>query len=409
METAGFQRVIWIVLDSVGIGAMPDAAAYGDAGSDTLGNIARRRTLHLPNLVRLGLANIKPLTGLTPVAEPAASYGRCALASPGKDTTTGHWEMVGIHLAKPFPLFPNGFPAEILAEFERLTGRGVLGNKAASGTEILKELGAEHMRTGSPIVYTSADSVFQIAAHEEVIPLWELYKMCETARAILRGPFEVGRVIARPFTGSPGAFTRTANRRDFAVPPPKGMLLDLLDERGLAVYSVGKIFDVFLGRGISPHEKTKDNADGMAKTIEALDELTHGLIFTNLVDFDQQYGHRNDVEGYAKALEEVDAWLPGFIEKLNPGDLLILTADHGCDPTTPGTDHSREYVPLLVYAARHPRGVDLGTRATLSDIGQTVAENFQVRIGQGESFLGKLLADGLTSSAWSTPSSAPDI
>jgi len=390
METPGFQRVVWIVLDSVGIGEMPDAAAYGDAGSDTLGNIARQRELHLPNLVKLGLANIKPIDGLTAAAEPTASYGKCALASPGKDTTTGHWEMVGIHLDKPFPLFPNGFPPQILNEFERISGRGVLGNKAASGTEIIKDLGEQHMRTGSPIVYTSADSVFQIAAHEEVIPLWEQYKMCECARSILRGPFEVGRVIARPFTGSPGAFTRTSNRRDFAVPPPKGMLLDQLDEAGLAVYSVGKIFDVFLGRGIGPHEKTKNNADGMAKTMEALEEVTHGLIFTNLVDFDQQYGHRNDVEGYAKALQEVDAWLPGLVEKLNPGDLLILTADHGCDPTTPGTDHTREYVPVLAYAPRHPLGAGLGTRATLSDIGQTVAQNFGVHIGHGESFLSLL-------------------
>jgi phosphopentomutase len=390
METPGFQRVVWIVLDSVGIGEMPDAAAYGDAGSDTLGNIARQRELHLPNLVKLGLANIKPIDGLTAAAEPTASYGKCALASPGKDTTTGHWEMVGIHLDKPFPLFPNGFPPQILNEFERISGRGVLGNKAASGTEIIQDLGEQHMRTGSPIVYTSADSVFQIAAHEEVIPLWEQYKMCECARSILRGPFEVGRVIARPFTGSPGAFTRTSNRRDFAVPPPKGMLLDQLDEAGLAVYSVGKIFDVFLGRGIGPHEKTKNNADGMAKTMEALEEVTHGLIFTNLVDFDQQYGHRNDVEGYAKALQEVDAWLPGLVEKLNPGDLLILTADHGCDPTTPGTDHTREYVPVLAYAPRHPLGAGLGTRATLSDIGQTVAQNFGVHIGHGESFLSLL-------------------
>ena len=390
METPGFQRVVWIVLDSVGIGEMPDAAAYGDAGSDTLGNIARQRELHLPNLVKLGLANIKPIDGLTAAAEPTASYGKCALASPGKDTTTGHWEMVGIHLDKPFPLFPNGFPPQILNEFERISGRGVLGNKAASGTEIIKDLGEQHMRTGSPIVYTSADSVFQIAAHEEVIPLWEQYKMCECARSILRGPFEVGRVIARPFTGSPGAFTRTSNRRDFAVPPPKGMLLDQLDEAGLAVYSVGKIFDVFLGRGIGPHEKTKNNADGMAKTMEALEEVTHGLIFTNLVDFDQQYGHRNDVEGYAKALQEVDAWLPGLVEKLNPGDLLILTADHGCDPTTPGTDHTREYVPVLAYAPRHPLGAGLGTRATLSDIGQTVVQNFGVHIGHGESFLSLL-------------------
>jgi phosphopentomutase len=390
MDGSKFERVVWIVLDSVGIGEMPDAAAYGDVGSDTLGNIAKQRKLTLPNLSALGLANIKPLANLTPAASPLASFGKCALASPGKDTTTGHWEMVGIHLEKPFPLFPHGFPPEAMAEFENRIGRGTLGNKAASGTEIIKELGAEHVRTGKPIVYTSADSVFQIAAHEETIPLWELYKMCETARHILRGPLEVGRVIARPFEGEEGAFTRTANRKDYAVPPPKGMLLDRLDESGVEVYSVGKIYDVFLGRGIGPHEKTKSNADGMAKTIEALDDVGRGLIYVNLVDFDQQFGHRNDVEGYAKALEEVDAWLPALMAKLTKDDLLILTADHGCDPTTPGTDHSREYVPVLAYSPRADRGLDLGTRATLSDIGQTVAENFGVRIAHGESFLGSI-------------------
>src|SRR5271166_3663331 len=258
-----FHRVVWIVLDSVGIGEMPDAPAYGDAGSDTLGNIAKQRQLTLPNLRRLGLANIKPLTGLDPVEQPAGAFGKCALASPGKDTTTGHWEMVGIHLAKPFPLYPHGFPPEIMQEFERRIGRGTLGNCAASGTEIIQELGEEHMRTGKPIVYTSADSVFQVAAHEEVIPLWELYKICETAREILRGPYEVGRVIARPFEGRPGAFTRTPNRKDYAVPPPRGMLLDQLEAGDVEVYSIGKIFDIFLGRGIQDHEKTKNNADGM--------------------------------------------------------------------------------------------------------------------------------------------------
>jgi phosphopentomutase len=385
-----FRRIIWIVLDSVGIGAMPDAADYGDAGSDTLGNIARARVLQLPNLCRLGLANIKPLTGLLPAPNPAGAFGRCALASPGKDTTTGHWEMAGIHLEKPFPLYPSGFPPEIMDDFERRIGRSALGNKAASGTEILKELGAEHMRTGSPIVYTSADSVFQIAAHEEVIPLWELYKICETARAILRRPHEVGRVIARPFTGAPGSFTRTSNRKDYAVPPPKGMLLDRLDQRDIEVYSVGKIFDVFLGRGIRDHVKTKDNADGMAKTLEAMDNVENGLIFVNLVDFDQQYGHRNDVEGYAMALEQFDSWLPAFERKLGDGDLSILTADHGCDPTTPSTDHSREYVPLLVHGPNSRAGVDLGLRATLADIGQTVAENFETAIGRGTSFLASI-------------------
>src|SRR5579883_2489360 len=264
-----FRRIIWIVLDSVGIGEMPDAAAYGDVGSDTLGNIARLRPLHVPNLAALGLGNIKPLTGIPAATAPAGAFGRCALASPGKDTTTGHWEMAGIHLEKPFPLFPHGFPPEVMNEFERRIGRSSLGNKAASGTEIIRELGEEHMRTGSPIVYTSADSVFQVAAHEEVIPLFELYKICETAREILRGPYEVGRVIARPFVGSPGAFTRTPNRHDYAVPPPKGMLLDKLAERKIAIYAVGKIFDVYLGRGIGETRSTKSNADGMAKTLEA--------------------------------------------------------------------------------------------------------------------------------------------
>ena len=300
-----FARVIWIVLDSVGIGEMPDAADYGDAGSDTLGHIARRRGLRLPNLARLGLGNIRPLAGIPPTAHPMAAYGRCALASPGKDTTTGHWEMVGIHLDKPLPLYPHGFPPEIMNEFERRIGRSTLGNRPASGTEIIAELGEEHMRTGSPIVYTSADSVFQVAAHEEVIPLWELYRICEVARDILRGPHEVGRVIARPFLGEPGAFTRTTNRKDYAVQPPAGMLLDRLNETGVFVLTVGKIFDIFVGRGIREYEKTKSNAEGMAKTLAALSEITTGLIFTNLVDFDMLYGHRNDVEGYGRALEEV--------------------------------------------------------------------------------------------------------
>jgi phosphopentomutase len=387
-----FKRIVWIVLDSVGIGAMPDAAAYGDPpGGDTLGNIARVRGLELPNLARLGLGNIRPLTGIVPAEAPAGAYGRCALASPGKDTTTGHWEMVGIHLEKPFPLYPNGFPPEVMHEFEKRIGRSSLGNKAASGTEIIAELGEEHMRTGSPIVYTSADSVFQIAAHEEVIPLWELYKICETARAILRGPHEVGRVIARPFAGSPGAFTRTPNRHDYAVPPPKDMLLDQLDDREVFVHSVGKIFDVFLGRGIRSQDKTKNNADGMAKTLDAMKEVESGLIFVNLVDFDQQYGHRNDVAGYGAALEQFDAWVPAFEAALGPEDLAIFTADHGCDPCSPGTDHTREYVPLLAAGPKAKRGVNLGLRATLSDIGQTVARNFGAKLTRGESFLPQLL------------------
>jgi len=386
-----FRRVIWIVLDSVGIGEMPDAAKYNDVGSDTLGNIARQRQLNLPNFCELGLANIKPLTGLAPAAEPAGAYGKCALASPGKDTTTGHWEMVGIHLEKPFPLFPHGFPREVLDEFERRIGRHAIGNKAASGTEIIKELGEEHMRTGSPIVYTSADSVFQVAAHEDVIPLFELYKICETAREILRGPYEVGRVIARPFIGEPGSFTRTPNRHDYAVPPPKGMLLDQLAQRGMDVYSIGKIFDVFLGRGIREYVKTKSNTDGLTKILDAMNEVDRGMIFVNLVDFDQQYGHRNDVEGYARALEEVDRWLPEFNAKLRLDDLAIFTADHGCDPTTPSTDHSREYVPLLAYGPSVKHNVNLGTRDSLSDIGQTVAETFSAQIVVGRSFLSQIM------------------
>ncbi len=388
-----FRRVIWIVLDSAGIGAMPDAAHFGasDPASDTIGNIARIRGLNVPNLARLGLGNIKPLTGIAPANSPAAAFGRCTLASPGKDTTTGHWEMAGIHLAKPFPLFPHGFPPEIMSEFETRIGRRSLGNKAASGTEIIQELGAEHMRTGSPIVYTSADSVFQVAAHEEVIPLWELYKICETAREILHGPYEVGRVIARPFLGSPGNFTRTANRHDYAVPPPKGMLLDQLEDRGVEIHSVGKIFDVFLGRGIRESTKTKNNAAGMAATLEAMEAQADGLVFTNLVDFDQQYGHRNDIAGYGGALEEFDAWLPQLERVMEPDDLAILTADHGCDPTVPGTDHTREYVPLLAFGPNAQSGVNLGLRASLSDIGQTVAENFGAKIAHGESFLPQIL------------------
>ena len=385
-----FERIIWIVLDSVGVGEMPDAADYGDVGSDTLGNIARQRGLNLPNLCRLGLGNLKPIPQLPKAEHPEGAYGRCTLCSPGKDTTTGHWEMVGIHLAKPFPLFPHGFPPEIMREFESRIGRSTLGNKAASGTEIIKELGDEHVRIGSPIVYTSADSVFQIAAHESVIPIPELYRICEIAREILRGPWEVGRVIARPFEGESGAYKRTSNRHDYAVPPPRGMLLDKLEEQHVEIRSVGKIFDVFLGRGITKQFKTKNNADGMKTTLEAMQGLTRGLIYVNLVDFDQLYGHRNDVEGYARALEEFDAWLPEFRAALLPGDMAILTADHGCDPTTPSTDHSREYTPLLAFGPQVRAGVDLGLRATLSDMGQTVAENFATSIEKGTSFLSEI-------------------
>ncbi len=380
-----FSRVVWIVLDSVGIGAMSDAAVYGDEGSDTLGNIARRIKLELPNLCRFGLGNIKPLPALYPVAHPAGAYGRCRLASPGKDTTTGHWEMAGIILERPFPIYPHGFPPEIIAAFEARIGRRTIGNKPASGTEIIKELGEEHTRTGWPIVYTSADSVFQVAAHESVIPVEELYRICETAREILTGPNEVGRVIARPFEGGAGHYARTARRHDFAVPPPPGMLLDKLAERGVPVFAIGKISDIFLGRGIARSEKTSNNEDGMRKTLTAMREQFDGLIFVNLVDFDQLYGHRNDVRGYAAALEAVDRWLSCL--ELQGQDLVILTADHGCDPTTPSTDHSREYAPLLMYGPRVRAGTNLNVRNSLADIGQTVAENFGTSIKAGCSFL----------------------
>ena len=387
-----FRRVVWIVLDSVGIGEMPDAGLYGDCGSDTLGNIARQRKLDLPNLCRLGLANIKPLDGLRAAGHPAGAYGRCALASPGKDTTTGHWEMAGIILENPFPLFPDGFPREFLARFEARIGRGTLGNCAASGTEIIERLGAEHLHTASPIVYTSADSVFQVAAHEEVIPPAELYGICETAREMLRGPLEVSRVIARPFVGALGSFRRTTNRRDYAVPPPDGMLLDRLAARGVSVYGVGKIGDIFCHRSLAAEVKTKGNQDGISQTITAVRERAGGLIFTNLVDFDSLYGHRNDVEHYAAALEQFDHRLPEIERALGDDDLLVITADHGCDPTTPSTDHSREYVPLLAAGPQVRAGVALGTRASLADVGQTVAESFGVRIAAGTSFLGEIRA-----------------
>ncbi|MFQ5777443.1 MAG: phosphopentomutase [Terriglobia bacterium] len=385
-----FQRVVLLVLDSVGIGAMPDAAEFGDAGRDTLGHVAASRPLKLPTLVRLGLANIKPLAHLAPPVRPAAAYGKAALASPGKDTTTGHWEMAGLHLPDPFPTYPNGFPAEVIEKFERAVGRQVLGNKVASGTEIIKELGAEHVQTGAPIVYTSADSVFQIAAHEEVIPVEELYRMCQLAREQLRPPHQVGRVIARPFLGVPGNFTRTERRRDFTIEPPPGMLLDRLVEAGVFTYGIGKIHDIYCGRGLAGYVKTRSNADGIAKTLAALEEHRAGLLFINLVDFDMLYGHRNNVEGYARALEEADAGLARVLARLGSGDLLIVTADHGCDPATPSTDHSREYVPVLAYAPAGHAGANLGTRSTLADTGQTIAENFGLQLPFGTSYLTQL-------------------
>ncbi len=391
---APFARVIWIVLDSVGIGELPDAADYGDVGRDTLGHIARSRALHLPNLTLLGLANIKPLAHLSPPANPAGCFGKGATHSPGKDTTTGHWEMAGIWLPQAFPVYPHGFPAELIAEFEKRIGRKTLGNKPASGTEIIKELGEEHVRTGSPIVYTSGDSVFQIAAHEDVIPIAELYRMCEIARTLLDGPNRVGRVIARPFTGTPGNFRRTERRHDYAVEPPRPMLMDVLVERGVAIFGVGKIHDIYNGRGVGDYATTKNNADGMAKLTESLATRRAGLIFANLVDFDMLFGHRKDVEGFAKSLEEFDALLGPFLSKLEGSDLLMITADHGCDPdpVNPTTDHSREYVPIVTYGPSAASGVNLGVRATLADMGQTIAENFGARIPHGESFLPQISA-----------------
>jgi phosphopentomutase len=389
---ANFERVIWIVLDSVGIGELPDAGQYGDVGRDTLGHVARSRALELPNLVRLGLANIKPLAHLTAAAKPEGSYGKGMTVSPGKDTTTGHWEMAGIWLESPFPVYPHGFPRELVAEFERRIGRGTLGNRPASGTEIIQELGGEHLRTGSPIVYTSGDSVFQIAAHEEVIPVPELYRFCEIARQLLDGPHRVGRVIARPFTGAPGNFKRTERRHDYAVDPPHPMLLDVLAEREVPVLGIGKIHDIYHGRGVGNYLTTRNNADGMGKLTDALAGQWGGLIFANLVDFDMLYGHRKNVEGFARSLEEFDALLGPVLDGLRTSDLLIITADHGCDPdpVNPSTDHSREYVPLLAYHRTRQSGANLGVRQTLADMGQTVAENFGAAILHGTSFLAQL-------------------
>jgi phosphopentomutase len=384
-----FDRVIWVVLDSVGIGALPDAADYDDTGRSTLGHIAESRQLHLPNLVKLGLANIAPLANLRPALAPTASFGKGITRSPGKDTTTGHWEMAGVWLDQAFPVYKQGFPREILDAFEGQIGRKTIGNKPASGTEIIKELGEEHVRLGKPIVYTSGDSVFQIAAHEDVIPIAELYRMCEIARKLLDGKHRVGRVIARPFTGTAGHFTRTPRRHDYAVDPPKPMMLDVLAEKNVPVFGIGKIHDIYNGRGVDDFVTTKSNADGMEKLTAATRERKSGLVFCNLVDFDMLFGHRKDVEGFARSLEEFDAALADYVPLLGPGDLLMLTADHGCDPDPrwETTDHSREYVPILAYSPAQKSGKNLGVRSTLADMGQTIAENFGGRIPHGESFL----------------------
>ena len=385
------RRVILIILESLGIGAAPDSHCFGAHGCNTLLHTAEVvGGLNLPNLERFGLGNIISVQGILPVSQPQAAFGLMEDRSPGKDTTTGHWEMMGLILEQGFPTYPHGFPAEVITEFERLIGRKTLGNKVASGTIIIEELGPEHMQTGYPIVYTSADSVFQIAAHEEIIPLELLYQMCQTAREMLTGEHGVGRVIARPFVGQPGSFTRTANRHDYTLQPPQH-ILDQLIADGCRVVGIGKIKDIFAGRGVTDSWPTSGNQEGIDKILTALQDDFRGLIFANLVDFDQLYGHRNDPTGYAQALEDFDERLAEVIGAMHRKDLLIITADHGCDPTTPGTDHTREYVPLLVYGA-DIRPVDLGTRSTFADIGQSVADHLGVTTKNmaGKSFLPEL-------------------
>jgi phosphopentomutase len=386
------RRAIVLVTDSVGCGEAPDAAAYGDQGANTLGNIAKQLGgLSLPNLGELGIGNLTEIAGVPPVKTPRGAFGKMREASAGKDTTTGHWEMVGLVIDKPFQVFANGFPPEIIDEFAHAAGRGVLGNKPASGTIILDELAEEHVKTGKLIVYTSADSVFQIAAHEDVVPLPELYRICEAARKIC-DRYYIGRVIARPFVGSPGAWKRTYNRKDFGMPPPEPTVLDAIREARLPCVGVGKIGDIFSMVGLDDNVHTEGNADGLQKTLELMDRVREGLIFVNLVDFDMLFGHRNDVPGYAGCLREFDAFLPALWKKMQPGDLAMITADHGNDPTTPSTDHSREYVPILAFGPQIAAGKNLGVRQKFCDLGQTLADGFGLRPRpRGESFLRELL------------------
>lgn len=367
-------RAVLIVLDGVGCGELPDADEYGDVGSNTLANTARAvGGLHLPALQRLGLGNLTQLCGVPPISTPEAAFGKLAEQSAGKDTTTGHWEMMGIIRREPFPTYPQGFPPEVIEPFEAAIGRSTLGNRPASGTVIIEELGPRHLETGSPIVYTSADSVFQLAAHESVIPVDELYALCETARRLLTGNHAVARVIARPFAGEPGRFVRTPRRRDFSLPPPCPTLLDLLCEAGRGVLGIGKIHDVFAGRGLTRRLSTGSNADGIEKTLAELRSVAEAFLFVNLVEFDSKYGHRNDPAGFAEALTAFDQVLPELLAALRPNDTLLLTADHGCDPTTPGTDHSREYVPLLATGPQVRPG-PLGVPDTFAVLGATVAD-----------------------------------
>lgn len=383
------QRAVILVLDGVGCGELPDAAAYGDAGSNTLGNLARAvGGLALPNLGRFGLGNITDIPGVPPAVRPAGGFGRMAAASPGKDSTSGHWEIAGLVLDRPFDLFPDGFPTDFIRRFEAAIGRATLGNVVDSGTAIIARLGDDHVRTGAPIVYTSADSVFQVAAHEKVIPIGELYRICAVARELLDRECRVGRVIARPFTGAAGAYRRTARRRDFSFPPPGRTLLDVVKEAGRRVEVIGKVDELFAGRGFTGSFHSVDNDACLDATLAALDRPGSGLVFANLVQFDMDWGHRNDPAGFARGLEAFDRRLPGLLDRLGPGDILFISADHGNDPTTPSTDHSREHVPLLCAGPGVAAGVDLGTRPTFADLGQTVAEQLgAARLLHGASFL----------------------
>ncbi|MDU6114058.1 phosphopentomutase [Paraclostridium sordellii] len=386
-------RVIWMVIDSVGIGALPDSEKFGDVNVNTLGNIVKAyKDIQLPNMIKLGLSNIDGIDSLDSIDNPIGSFGRASEVSKGKDTTTGHWEMTGVLVETPFKTYENGFPKEIIDEFERKTNRKVIGNKPASGTAILDELGEQQMKTGEVIVYTSADSVFQIAAHEEIIPLEELYKMCEIAREIMMGENAVARIIARPFVGKPGEFERTSNRRDYSLSPFEDTVLDTIKKSNLDVIGVGKIEDIFNKQGITEAIHTKDNMDGVDQTINYMKKENKGLIFTNLVDFDSKYGHRRDVEGYKKALEEFDARIPEIIANMKDDDILIINADHGNDPTYKGTDHTREYIPVLVYGKNINKGYNLGTRKSFADIGATVADILNVDLPKhGESFKSEIM------------------
>jgi len=388
------KRAIIIVLDSAGIGEMPDAGEYGDAGANTLGHIAAAvEGFSLPNMEKMGLGNIAPLKGVPPSPTPTGGYGKLGEESRGKDTTVGHWEIAGLVSSTPFPVYPDGFPPDLMEAFEKKIGRKTLGNYAASGTDIIRDLGEEHVKTGSPIIYTSADSVFQIAAHEDVIPLEELYNICRQARELLTGEHGVARVIARPFIGEPGNFERTAHRHDFSFIPPSDTLLDVLTRRGFKTYGVGKIYDIFAGKGVSETVSIEDNQDGVDKTLNALEQDGFSLVFTNLVDFDMKYGHRRDIPGYGQALMDFDSRVPEILSALRPEDIIFITADHGCDPSyTIHTDHTREYIPLLVNGPEIKAGVNLETRGSFADIAQTIAEYLGIpELDAGTSFLSEIL------------------